>query len=70
MTSSGGHATNQQRWAMCITSKVHPSRRLSLSASDLQFHRDLLMLHTALGPWALVGCSDDREKEADTLQVL
>lgn len=38
---------------LCFTSKIHPQQRYRLSASDLQLQRDLLMLHTVLGPWAL-----------------
>lgn len=46
-----------------------PSRRSRLSAYDLLFQGDLLELYAALGTRALVSSSDDREKEADTLQV-
>lgn len=54
-------ATSNSR--LCLTSKVHSSVRWSLAASDVQFHRDPVVLHAALG-------SNDREKEEDTLQVL
>lgn len=50
MTSSGATPPASSP-GLCITSRVYPQRRLSLSASDLQFQRDLLMLHTVLGPW-------------------
>lgn len=62
--------------ALCCASPLKafpapPSSRGSLlSASDVQFRRDLLMLHAALGTWALVGSIEDRERDADTLQIL